>query len=75
MTVKSANEALSLVIGRLASGFPKNEGRVSVGSKTTAAYERGDQFDKRVHLMADWANFVNTINALGQKVVAIRGVA
>jgi integrase len=44
----------------------------TVGSKTTGAYERGDQFDKRVQLMADWANFVNTTNAQGQKVVALR---
>ena len=44
----------------------------TVGSKTTGAYERGDQFDKRVQLMVDWANFVNTINAPVQKVVALR---
>ena len=43
--------------------------------KTTGAYERGDQFDKRVQLMADWANFMSTTNAAGRKVVAIRGVA
>jgi len=31
----------------------------TVGSKTTAAYERGDQFDKRVQLMADWAAYID----------------
>ena len=31
----------------------------TVGSKTTAAYERGDQFEKRVQLMADWAAYIN----------------
>jgi len=40
--------------------------------KTTGAYERGDQFEKRVQLMADWAKFVNIINAPVQKVVALR---
>jgi integrase len=30
----------------------------TVGSKTTAAYERGDQFEKRVQLMADWAAYI-----------------
>jgi integrase len=44
----------------------------TVGSKTTGAYERGDQFDKRIQLMADWANFVSTTNAPGQKVVPLR---
>lgn len=32
----------------------------TVGNKTTAAYERGDQFDKRVQLMADWALYIDT---------------
>jgi hypothetical protein len=63
MTVESANEALNLGIGRLVSCFPKNEGRVSVGSKTTAAYERGDQFEKRVQLMADWAAYIDPMCA------------
>jgi len=31
----------------------------TVGSKTTAAYERGDQFEKRVQLMADWAAYID----------------
>jgi integrase len=33
----------------------------TVGSKTTAAYERGDQFDKRVQLMADWAAYIDAV--------------
>ena len=32
----------------------------TVGSKTTAAYERGDQFEKRVQLMADWAAYIDS---------------
>ena len=75
MTVKSANKALTLGIGRLVGGFPKNEGRVSAGSKTTAAYERGDQFEKRIQLMVDWANFLSAINTPGQRVVALQRAA
>ncbi len=44
----------------------------TVGSKTTGAYERGDQFEKRIQLMVDWAKFVNTISVPGQKVVSLR---
>ena len=44
----------------------------TVGNKTTGAYERGDQFDKRIQLMADWANFMSTTNVPGQKVVPLR---
>jgi hypothetical protein len=58
MTANPANEALTLGIGGLVRGFLKNEGTVSIGSKTTAAYERGDQCDKRVQLMADWAAYI-----------------
>jgi integrase len=47
----------------------------AVGNKTTGAYERGDQFEKRVRLMADWARFVNTANVPNQKVVPLRGAA
>lgn len=35
----------------------------TVGSKTTAAYERGDQFEKRVQLMADWAAYIDPVCA------------
>jgi hypothetical protein len=40
--------------------------------KNSRAYERGDQFQKRIQLIADWSSFVNIINAPGQKVVALR---
>ena len=32
----------------------------TVDNKTTSAYERGDQFDKRVQLIADWALYIDT---------------
>lgn len=44
----------------------------AVGSKVEAAYRRGDLFDKRVRLMADWAAFCGTSTKKG-KVVGIRG--
>ncbi len=47
----------------------------TVGNKTTGAYERGDQFDRRINLMADWARFVNTANVPSRKVVALREAA
>ena len=47
----------------------------AVGSKTTEAYERGDQFDKRIKLMADWAAFIGTAPAQGKNVVKLRGAA
>jgi len=40
--------------------------------KNSRAYERGDQFQKRIQLMADWANFMSTTNVPGQKVVPLR---
>jgi len=46
----------------------------TVGSKTTEAYERGDQFQKRIALMADWARFIHTAPAQGKNVVKLRGV-
>jgi hypothetical protein len=33
----------------------------TIGDKVEAAYRRGDMFDKRRQLMADWASFVATI--------------
>lgn len=32
----------------------------AIGNDTEAAYRRGDLFEKRRHLMGDWAEFVNT---------------
>jgi integrase len=36
----------------------------TIKSKTEAAYRRGDLFDKRRHLMADWSKFIASIAAL-----------
>lgn len=47
----------------------------AIGSGTEAAYRRGDLFDKRRHLMSDWAKFTNTAPAVGNNVVQLRGVA
>jgi len=43
----------------------------AIASGTEAAYRRGDLFDKRRRLMADWAAFVDTAPAAGN-VVALR---
>lgn len=43
----------------------------TVGDKVEAAYRRGDLFDKRRRLMADWAKFCNTV-AAPAKVINIR---
>jgi len=43
----------------------------AVGNKTEAAYRRGDLFEKRRQLMAEWARFVWTPPAVGN-VVALR---
>jgi hypothetical protein len=29
----------------------------TIANKVEAAYRRGDLFDKRIHLMNDWANY------------------
>ncbi len=47
----------------------------AIGSGTEAAYRRGDLFDKRRHLMADWAKFVNTAPAVGNNVVQMQKAA
>jgi integrase len=45
----------------------------AVGDKVEAAYRRGDLFDKRRRLMAEWATFCNTPKAAsGSTVVAMR---
>ena len=44
----------------------------AIGSGTEAAYRRGDLFDKRRHLMTDWASFLDTAPARGGNVVALR---
>ena len=35
----------------------------TTANKVEAAYRRGDLFDKRIHLMNDWANYCNTLIA------------
>lgn len=44
-----------------------------IGNKAEAAYRRGDLFDKRRRLMADWATYCATGGAAGAKVTPIRG--
>jgi integrase len=45
-----------------------------VGNKVEAAYRRGDLFDKRRRLMAEWASYCNTPAASARdKVVPMRG--
>ena len=43
-----------------------------IGNKAEAAYRRGDLFDKRRRLMADWANFCASGGAAGANVSPIR---
>jgi integrase len=46
----------------------------AVGDKVEAAYRRGDLFEKRRRLMADWATYCNTPAASARdKIVSIRG--
>ena len=44
----------------------------TVGSKTTGAYERGDQFQKRIKLMFDWAIFISTPKSNGENVIHLK---
>ena len=64
-------------LGHYATADLAKVGRVShaVGNKTTGSYERGDQFDRRINLMADWAKFLSTANAPSRNVIALRGTA
>ena len=43
-----------------------------IGNKAEAAYRRGDLFDKRRRLMADWATYCASDDAAGGKVSPIR---
>ena len=48
----------------------------AVGDKVEAAYRRGDLFEKRRRLMAEWATFCNTPKAVVRdKVIPTRGAA
>jgi len=46
-----------------------------IGNKAEAAYRRGDLFEKRRRLMADWAEYCASEGAAGAKVTPIRGAA
>ncbi len=46
----------------------------TVANKVEAAYRRGDLFDKRARLMADWAAFLDSVGKPGV-VVPLRGAA
>jgi hypothetical protein len=46
----------------------------SIGSKVEAAYRRGDLFEKRRRLMADWAAYCRRVDEpIGGNVLALRG--
>jgi integrase len=45
----------------------------SIGNKAEAAYRRGDLFDKRRRLMAEWASYCANNGAAGASVTPIRG--
>ncbi len=44
----------------------------AIGNKAEAAYRRGDMFDKRRRLMADWAAYCASTGTTGAKVTPIR---
>jgi integrase len=46
-----------------------------VGNKSEAAYRRGDLFEKRRQLMADWATYCASGGAAGAKLMQIPGAA
>ena len=48
----------------------------AVGNKVEAAYRRGDMFDKRRKLMADWATFCATLPIAEQdNIIPMRGAS
>ena len=44
----------------------------AVGDKVEAAYRRGDLFEKRCRLMAEWAKYSSAIPATQSRVVPLR---
>jgi integrase len=44
-----------------------------VGDSTVSAYQRSDLFEKRRHLMADWAKFVTTASIVGDNIISLHG--
>ena len=59
------------------TGYPNEVAEMAlahaVGDKVEAAYRRGDLFEKRVRIMADWATFCLTVQDGDGTVVPIRG--
>lgn len=47
----------------------------AISNKAEAAYRRGDLFDKRRRLMADWASYCASDGVAGEKVTPIRGAS
>ena len=47
----------------------------TIGNKAEAAYRRGDMFEKRARLMADWATYCDSNGNAGASITPIRGVA
>ena len=47
----------------------------TISNKSEAAYRRGDMFDKRRRLMADWATYCSSSAAPGAEVTPIRNVS
>ena len=46
----------------------------TIGSKVEAAYRRGDLFEKRRRLMADWGHFCSTPSTItAANIVTLRG--
>lgn len=43
----------------------------AIGNETDAAYRRGDLFDKRRHLMSDWANFLEAPPSTDDNVIPL----
>jgi hypothetical protein len=44
----------------------------TISNKAEAAYRRGDLFEKRRRLMADWAEYCNKKYVAGGKIVPLR---
>jgi integrase len=47
----------------------------AIGNAVEAAYRRGDLFEKRARMMAEWAKFCDTITPAGNVVPINRGAA
>ena len=43
-----------------------------IGDKIEAAYQRGDLFEKRRRMMADWAKFCGTVRTKGSNVISLK---